>query len=102
MRVRVKHVNGAYRVKLPTYRMIPGSFLPLIPGVVHRDGVEPPNDTPPGWNGNPNDPRLSGLSVLVDVPDEYEIQRGFAHMKERIRSIYKGNPDWDNDDELDI
>lgn len=63
-RIRVPVILGAggLTVAAPTYNMVQDSWLPVVPGKSHANGVV---------NGvTLGDPALNGITVMVDVPDE--------------------------------
>lgn len=95
MRRRVKLIYSAERgwhSDLPTYTMIPGSVLPVIPRVTTPDGVLA--------GVNPTDPRLATLTVDIDVPDALINQATGEIDIALIREVYRGNPLWDTDDRV--
>ena len=90
MRIRVKVVwdGNSWAVDLPEYSMIEGSFLPLIPDVIHADGVYPDVD--------PTLPQLAALSCEVEVPDRIlDLQTGRPDTG-KINVLYRGQPKWGN------
>jgi hypothetical protein len=50
-----------FHVALPTYMMIPGTWQPVTPGLVHENGAEP--------SAKPADVIALDVSVLCDFPD---------------------------------
>lgn len=54
-----------YHVRLPTYTMMPGTFLPIIKGVIHADGAYP--------NAEPKDVLAVTPTVIVSIPDAYTL-----------------------------
>lgn len=84
LRVKVIYRDGAWTVDLPQYSMLPGSFLPLIPSVVHANGVYP--------DVYPNDPRLSELTCEVVVPDRLCNPTSGRVDVAAIHKLYRGQP----------
>lgn len=60
--MRVVFDQGVWRVVVPNYVMVSGTFLPVIPGKTHKDGVLPTTD--------PADPALAALTVEVEAPED--------------------------------
>lgn len=89
VRVKVKWDDDSWRVDLPIYTMVPGTFRPLIPGLVHFDGAFPDAD--------PADPRLRGLTCEVEVPDRLIDASTGRPDHARIRQLYRGHPRWDDE-----
>jgi len=90
-RVRLQHsADAGWHIDLPTYTMIPDSFLPLIPGKIHKNGVTATT--------NPADPALNAMTVEVECPDNYAHPVTGKIDNPRIRAIYNGNPKWDRPD----
>lgn len=54
-------VAGTWRVELPSYEMIAGTFAPIKAGLIHADGIEPGAD--------PADVLALGPTVDVELPD---------------------------------
>ena len=52
--------NGVLRVDMPTYSMVANSHLPVVPLVIHKDGVLPGKAL--------QATRTHGVTVLVDLP----------------------------------
>lgn len=95
IRVKMRWDGAAYGVDLPTYRVVNGSFRPVIDGVIGPDGVLPETSV--------NDPRLNGLTCEVEVPVNLLNPNSGRPDIALIRAIYRGQPRWDTDDrELDI
>jgi hypothetical protein len=76
-RYRVVHKDGSWKVDLPTYEMVPGSFLPVIAGKSTANGPLP--------GTAPNDPAMSGATVQVDIPDEDVKQGGETNAQYHAR-----------------
>jgi hypothetical protein len=89
MRRRVKVIfrDEAWRVDLPSYQMVPGSWLPVIPGVTFADGVLPGVD--------PDLPALAALTCMVDFPDDIANPQTGRPDHAKIRALYRGQPRWD-------
>lgn len=97
-RVKIVWADGSFRVDLPDYEMIPGTFLPIIPDVIHQDGVFPTID--------PADPRLRGMSVEVHIPsvlcDPDTGEFSLKCMRERhYKHLKWGNPDYSPDIDIE-
>jgi hypothetical protein len=93
MRRRAKitrDATGSWRVDLPTYVMVPGTWRPIIPAKTTADGVLPATD--------PADPALNALTVEIECPDDYVDPSTGKIDRDRIRAKYKGNPKWDRPD----
>lgn len=73
-----------WHIDLPTYVLVPGSFLPLIAGLIHADGVDPSAD--------PQDPQLASLSAECEHPDNYAAGAGSEIDARLIGKIYRGHP----------
>ena len=69
--------------------MVPGSWLPLTIDGVHPDGVL--------TNFDPESPSFDALTVEVDIPDRLLNPISKEPDIGRIRELYRGNPDWDNE-----
>lgn len=75
-----------YHVDLPTYTMVPKSWLGMKHGNVTVDGVNAKAK---------NHAELAPLlTVEVDIPDEYCNPDTGAIEAARIRKHHRGNPDW--------
>lgn len=56
------HSSGAWRVDMPTYRMMPGTFGPAVAGIIDRDGI---------LQGVPPDEAMKHAPyVTVELPDD--------------------------------
>jgi len=100
LRVKVQAPDAdrdAYHVHLPTYAMVPGSWLPLIPGKIDKDGVL--STQPDGKPVVLSPAELAQLTCEVLVPDDECNDQGQPD-KAKIRQKYKGQPRWDRDDVL--
>jgi len=93
LRVKVRWDGAAYSVDLPEYRMVPGSWEPLIPAVIHADGVYPAITT--------DDPRLNALSCEVEVPDRIVDPNTGRPDMAKIRGRYRNDPKWNTERVLD-
>lgn len=89
LRVKVFWDGQRFKVDLPDYSMVPGTFLPLTIDGVHPEGVLPTID--------PTSPSLSTLTCEVNVPDRLVDSASGQPDIELIRALYRGNPDWDNE-----
>lgn len=78
--------NQGWYVDLPTYIMIPGTVLPITPGMIDADGVIPSAD--------PVAVRALGPTVMVHHPHEYTDPRDGRIRADKIRSMYSNHPDW--------
>jgi hypothetical protein len=99
MRVRVKLLwdGSSWRVDLPTAQMVPGSLLPVIPGRTTPHGVLAVDQV----TGAPlpmDHPALSGLTVAVEVPDDYTDTPGGPIKAALLRKKYAGHPRFGRDD----
>lgn len=89
--------NDAYHVHLPAYVMVPGSWLPVIPGRVDKDGVRLLDaDKKPVVL---SDAERAELTCEVLVPDDECDEKGRPD-KAKIRAKYKDQPRWDREDVL--
>jgi hypothetical protein len=101
-----------WHVALPTYAMIPGTWLPKIAGGVpipahinSTTGAAVPAGVADVCDGNgihhrvqPNDPRIANLSCEVEFPDDYFGNAAGDLDVANLRLKYKGNPLWDRAD----
>jgi len=87
----------AYHVHLPTYMMVPGSWLPIIPGRVDKDGVL--SMQPDGKPVVLTPAEHAQITCEVDVPEDIVDAQGRLD-KAKIRAKYKGQPRWDRQDVL--
>jgi len=97
IRVKVQPPDGdslGYHVHLPTYTMVPGSWQPLIPDKVDKDGVLA--KMPDGKDVELSAAEKAQLTVDVDVPDDEVDDQGRLSL-EKIRVKYRGQPRWDRD-----
>lgn len=86
LRVKVILAGGTYKVDLPNYVMVPGSWLPVVAGVTSRDGVLA--------GVRPDNPALRGLTCLVNIPDDdCDPESGQVSML-RLAGRYAGQPKW--------
>lgn len=83
--------NGSLRVDMPTYAMVPGTFLPIVAGVTHADGVAPGQaETAVATHA---------VSVLVEIPGDTPLMpQGMvdaATMRRRYREHHRfGSDTW--------
>src|SRR6266702_118260 len=76
--------TGAWGVDLPTYQMLPESFLPVTPGKISPNGLVA--------NFSDADLALLAPTVLVEIPDNWPID-DTAHLHtEKRRALYKQHP----------
>ena len=88
LRLKVKKIDGVWAVDLPTYSMVPGTFLPVVPGKVTQNGVLP--------SVSGNDPSVRMLSSEVEVPDEIvDMDTGEIDIG-AIQRKYAGQRRWDD------
>jgi hypothetical protein len=116
MRIRAKLLfdpDRGWHVDLPTYAMIPNTWLPKIAGGVPipahtntQTGAPVPAGVADLCDGNgihhraaPNDARLANLSCEVEVPDNYIDPDTGAIDPNRIRQIHKTHPRWADPDQ---
>lgn len=86
LRVKIRWVEDAWSVDLPVYTIVPDSFRPLIPEIIHSNGV--------AFSVDPSDPRLSGISCEVEVPNNFMNSTGKVSIA-KVRGLYKGQSKWD-------
>jgi len=95
IRTRVINTDGAWRVDLPTYTMVPASFDTTTPAYkvpdvdlevrVHPDGIS---------RKVPLADRT--ITCLVDVPDNYANAAKDGVDAATLRKLHKGHPRWDD------
>jgi len=90
--------NAGYHVHLPTYVMVPGSWLPVVQGRIDKDGVRLFDDDKKPVVLTPAE--TAQLTCEVLVPDEFCDDKGQLDQA-KIRSKYKGQPRWDRDNVLE-
>lgn len=81
-------IRGFY-VDLPTYVMVPASWQPVTPGVMHADGVIPGVLGPAAMMIMP--------TVQVQLPDDFPGTADPATIIAHIRHKYRGHPHFDTD-----
>lgn len=79
-----------YHVALPTYLMIDGSWLPITPTLIHRDGPLPAAAVAAVLALDP--------TVLVEIPNDYIDPLTGEIDVPRIRETYRRNPHYDRPD----
>lgn len=90
-RVRIAHDPArGYYVDLPTCGMVPGSWRPIVAGLIHPDGADPKAD--------PQDVIAAGASVEVDLPEADCHPVTGAPSVAVIRERYEGNERFDRAD----
>ncbi len=89
LRVKATWDGQSWKVNLPEYSMIPGSWQPVTPTLIDANG--------PLYNSDPT--MVAGLNPTceVDVPDRICDPDTDELSKDRIRELYKGNELWDNE-----
>ncbi len=94
-RIRVKATwdGQSYKVNLPEYVSVPGSWQPVLEGYITPHGPLPDVD--------PYKVLAATPTVEVDVPDRIVDPDTGQLSKQRIRELYKGQPLWDRDDVTD-
>ncbi len=90
IRVKVTWDGQSWKVNLPEYIMVPGSWQPRVPDMIHADGVDPRDTTQKALTFNPT------CEVLVPVRIT-DLETG-RPSKEKIRQLYRGQPLWDRPD----
>jgi hypothetical protein len=90
-RVRLKVVfdGTRWKVDLPHYEVVPGTWEPVTESLVHENGPLPDADI--------DEVKALEPTVQVDVPDRIMDPVTGRPSKERIRELYRGQPDWDHD-----
>jgi len=85
--------GSTWKVNLPHYHMVPGTFEPVIPTKTNENGVLPKVD--------PTDPDLVELTVECMVPDRLLTDDKTALDKAKVRDVYHRQPLWDHDQVTD-
>lgn len=86
LRVNLTYERSRYRVDLPSYKIVPGTFLPLNGEVIRADGISN--------LASPEEVMLLGPSVVVIVPDDECTDFGLCPIKMRYK--YRGQLAIDN------
>ena len=86
IRVKIIHDNGAYRVDLPDYTIVEGSYLPLTGDSVRADGIS-------------NKASVSAVLALnttveVDIPDRIANEAGTGIDRAKMVELYEGQLRW--------
>ena len=79
-----------YHVALPTYFMIAGTWLPLQPGLIHRNGPYP--------NAEPKDVLALNPTVIISAPVEDCLADDGQVCPIKIAAKYRGNDLYDSSD----
>ena len=79
-----------WRVNLPTFSMLPGSFLPVTDGLIDADG--------PLASADPKAVLAVNCSVLVEIPDDTPVDQAGDFDAGGIRDMYAGHPRFGVDD----
>lgn len=73
-----------FYVNLPTYTMIPGTWRPITPGKIHKDGADP--------KAKPDEVLQLQASVLVELPDYTPLDETGQIDKVAICQMYNTHP----------
>ncbi len=76
--------NGAWGVDLPTYTMVPGSWRPVTPKLIHADGIFP--------NAEPAAVLAKHPTVEIEIPDNTPLDDDGQIHADKIRKMYAEHP----------
>jgi hypothetical protein len=89
LRVKATWDGQSWKVNLPEYIMVPGSWEPVTPLYIDEHGVL--------FGADPYKVLALQPTCEVDVPDRICDPDTGQLSKDRIRELYKGNKLWDNE-----
>lgn len=81
--------NGRWRVDMPTYRMVTGSFQPVTANIIGADGVLAGADTAQAQALNP--------SVDVELPADTPLNPNGTFDADKLRAMYAKHPRYGQD-----
>lgn len=79
-----------YHIDVPTYQMLAGTWLPIVKGMLHRDGAHP--------DANPADVLQQSPTVIALLPDDLELTPQGQIDKMHVARKYAGHGRFDHPD----